>query len=75
MLTKEQKIKLIVDIKKGKVSKQIIQFAERIVFAEPDIFAINSICFDEPEYEKVINYLTSLNTHIILVRNMSRKNI
>lgn len=78
MLTNEQKIKLIVDIKKGKVSKQIIQFKNSIVYAEPDKYMINNLPFEKNEYENTIDYLKSLYIHIIQVvdvSNMSKESI
>ena len=75
MLTKEQKIKLIADVKKGEISKEIIQFTSRTAFAEPNICNINSIEFNEADYKKIFVYLKSLGVPVIEVVNMSKNNL
>lgn len=74
MLTKEQKMKLIIDIKKGEITKEIVQFTDNIVFAEPNVYTINLIQFSKADYKKIFVYLKSLGVPVIEVMNMSKYN-
>ena len=74
MLSKEQKIKLIRDIKKGKISNQIIQYMNSmVVWSQPAKCAINDVQFAKNVYENTINYLRLLNIQIIEYVNVSKQ--
>jgi len=69
-LSKEQKINLIVRIKKGKISNKIIQFLNStILYSDIEKHSIDKIHI--AEYQNTINYLKSLNIKIIEYRNVS----
>ena len=74
MLTKEQKIKMIVDIKRGRISNKIIQFIDKmIVYVGPAKCTINDVQIAKNEFENTINCLKSLNIQIIEFVNVSKQ--
>ena len=74
MFDQRAKIKLIVAIKKGKISNQIIQFIDKmIVYTQPAKCTINDVQIAKNEYENTINCLKSLNIQIIEYQNVSLK--
>ncbi len=65
LLNKEQKIKVITDVQKGIITKNVVQFLGAVIFLEPDKFTINNICFAKNEYFEIIEYLKSINSAVI----------
>jgi len=73
MISKEQKIKMILDIRKGKISNKIIQLNNDVVWTQPVKCTINDIQFEKNEYEKTIDYLKSLNIQILEFVSVSKQ--
>jgi hypothetical protein len=72
MLEQRAKIKLILDIKRNRISNQIIQFLNKtILYSDPTKCTIDKIQIAEKQYQNSIVFLKSLSIKIIEYRNVS----
>jgi hypothetical protein len=66
------KLKLILAIKKGKISNKIIQFLNStILYSDIEKHSIDKIQIAENQYQNTINFLKSLNIKIVEYQNVS----
>lgn len=65
--------KILFDIQKGIIPPEIIQMVSKMVYVSPSTCVINDIVFDKKEYNKIIDYLKSLNVVIIEFVDVSSK--
>lgn len=73
-MEQRQKIKLIVDIRKGRISNKIIQLIDnQLVYTQPAKCTINDVQIAPNEYRNTIDRLKSLNIHLIEVVNVSKQ--